>query len=56
MECSSSPVTISLLGSFPPPVLAWVMSMVAMVMGGTMVAMMMVILSEKVGRRWGSKS
>ena len=36
--------------------MAWVMSMVAMVMGGTMVAMARVILSEKVGRRWGSKS
>jgi hypothetical protein len=34
-------VTISLLGSFPPHMLAWV---------GTMVAMVMVILSKQVGR------
>ena len=50
VECSSSPVTIPLSGSFPPPVLAAGVR-------GTMVAMvMLVILSDQVGRRWVTKS
>ena len=57
MECSSSPVTFSLLGSFLPPVLAGVLTMVSMVMVIlTMFAVVIVILSGKVLRRGVSKS
>ena len=51
MDGSSGPVMISLLGSFPSLIMAGVGTMVAMV--GVMV---IVILSDQMGRSWLSKS